>query len=384
MASIGARIRELFAADRAVILHAFSDDGMFAAAFSTGCDEELLKNLRFGKNDRLIKWLLTNETAMIVGQDQGVLDFLSERERQILTSLDVRVCVPLIGLNRLTGLILISSTDKHWTLSDEDLSTLQMLASQCSIAFENAYLYRQQRDRLRKLHRTERLAAAGQLAASLAHEIRNPLTAIRSTVQYLLGEFDEDSSKRHLIEGVIAEVDRIDRTVDGLLHLTRRAEFRPETVVVGELIEEAILLIGTQARRQSVEIVRSDVAPELSVTGDASQLNQLFLNLMLNSLQAMPDGGRLDVRIQRSRKPEPGGKTVERDCAQISIADAGCGISAENIEKVFDPFFTTKRGGTGLGLSISQAIVRQHGGELEIRSLEGEGTTVAIYLPLAT
>lgn len=384
MASICARIRELFAADRAVILHAFSDDGMFTVAFSTGCEEELLKNLRFGKQDRLIKWLLTNETAMVVGRDQGVLDFLSERERQMLTSLDVRVCVPLIGLNKLTGLILISSTDKNWTLSDEDLSTLEMLASQSSIAFENAYLYRQQRDRLRKLHRTERLAAAGQLAASLAHEIRNPLTAIRSTVQYLLGEFDGDSSKRLLIEGVIAEVDRIDRTVDGLLHLTRRAEFRPETVVVGQLIEEAILLIGTQARRQSVEIVRFDAAPELSVTGDASQLNQLFLNLMLNSLQAMPNGGRLDIRIQRSPRPESGRKDGGRECAQVLITDAGCGISAEDLERVFDPFFTTKRGGTGLGLSISQAIVRQHGGEMEIRSREGEGTTVAIDLPLAT
>jgi two-component system sensor histidine kinase AtoS len=255
-----------------------------------------------------------------------------------------------------------------------------MLTSLASVAFENANLYQQQRDRLRQLYRAERLAAAGELAASVAHEIRNPLTSIRSTVQYLLGEFDEGHAKRPLIEGVIAEVDRINQTVDGLLSLTRRVEFKAERLALGQLIEQSLLLVGTKARNQAVEIVWSPPSPDVYVSGDVSQLKQLLLNLVLNALQAMPEGGRLTIELSRKRGPDAVGR--DKTWAAVAIKDTGSGISANNLEKIFDPFFTTKQGGTGLGLSISYAIARRHGGELEINSRESDGTTVAVRLPL--
>lgn len=354
VASIAARIREIFDADRIVILSALGESAISTVAFSSGYEPEELEGVQIAQHGCLARWLLTR--------------------------LHVRLCVPLVALNRLTGLILLSSTVPNWKLSEEDLGLLQMLASQASIAVENAYLYQEQRDRLRRLYRAERLAAAGQLAASVAHEIRNPLTAIRSTVQYLLGEFPPDHPKRALLVGVIAEVDRIDRTVDGLLSLTRRQEFKAERLSLGELIDQSLILVKTQARNQSVEVVWSPPAAEVEVMGDVSQLRQLLLNLLLNALQAMPQGGSLHVGLTRA--PRPGGTVVDRGWAEVSIADTGCGIAAENLDKIFDPFFTTKQGGTGLGLSISYSIVRQHGGELEIHSRENEGTTVAARIPL--
>ncbi|HZS43639.1 MAG TPA: ATP-binding protein [Blastocatellia bacterium] len=379
MASISARIRELFGADRIVILGGSAEASILTIAFSHGYQPDELKHIQLTQQDRLPKWLLTNESSLIVNKDPGVFEYLSKKEQDMLRQLKVALCVPLIVLNRLTGIVLLSSSQEGWVLSDEDLSLLQMLTSQASIAFENAYLYQQQRDRLRRLYRAERLAAAGQLAASVAHEIRNPLTAIRSTVQYLLGEFDENNPKRSLVEGVIAEVDRIDRTVDGLLSLTRRQEFKPERLDLGQLVDQSLVLIRTQARNQATEIIWNPPSTTTFCMGDVTQLRQLFLNLFLNALQAMPDGGKLTVNADLAGNK---GAAGEKDWCHISIVDTGCGISAQNLERIFDPFFTTKHGGTGLGLSISYAIVKQHGGGLEIHSAEGKGTSVAIRLPL--
>ncbi|HYJ45666.1 MAG TPA: ATP-binding protein [Pyrinomonadaceae bacterium] len=380
MASVGARLRELFGTDRVVILRAPTDGGMFSVAFSCGYSADELKGLHLGQQDRLAKWMQTNETPLVMKRDESVLDYLSAHEREMLAQLNASACLPLVALNRLTGMILLSSTQSDFRLSDEDLNLLQMLTSLASVAFENASLYQQQRDRLRQLYRAERLAAAGELAASVAHEIRNPLTSIRSTVQYLLGEFDEGHLKRPLVEGVISEVDRINQTVDGLLSLTRRVEVKPERLSLGQLIEQSLLLVGTKARNQAVEVNWSQPSPDVYVSGDLSQLKQLLLNLVLNALQAMPQGGRLQIELGRRRAPDEMGR--EKTWAEVTIKDTGCGISADNLEKIFDPFFTTKQGGTGLGLSISYTIARQHGGELEIASREGGGTTVAVRLPL--
>jgi signal transduction histidine kinase len=376
MASIAARIKELFGTDRIIILRAFEGVGIFSIAFSTGFSADELKNLRLTQRDRLAKWLLVNETAMIVGCNEGVFNYLGPAERDLIMRLDLRVILPLLEMNRLTGIMLLSSSERGWKLSDDDLNLLQLLMGQASIAFENAYLYQQQRDRFRRLYRSERLAAAGQLAASIAHEIRNPLTVIRSTVQFLLGDFDKSSPKRQLFEGVIEEVDRIDRTVDGLLSLTRRTEFKPERIGLPQLIEQTLLLVRRQAENQAVSITTVFSTEELYVMGDESHLKQLFLNLILNALQAMPNGGA--VEIFASRKPDLPAISDEKEWVEVALRDTGCGIAAENIDKIFDPFFTTKQGGTGLGLFTSYAIAREHSAELEISSQQNEGTTVTI------
>lgn len=377
MPSITARVKEIFGTDRIVILRAHADDGIFAVAFSTGWQAEELHDIQLLQRGRLTKWLRANETPLIVKEDSDAFNYLSPVEREILTRLAVRICVPLLALNRLTGMMLLSSTDEDLELDSDDLNLLQMLMSQASIALENGYLYQEQRERLSRLYRAEKLATAGQLAASVAHEIRNPLTSIRSTVQYLKSCFEEDTAKRQLIEGVISEVDRINHTVSSLLNLTRSTTIEPERVALGRLIYQAILVVQAQGQKQAVEISWAPLEIELYIMGDQSQLKQLLLNLMLNAFQAMPDGGRLIIKLRSKNDP-----LSEKVSAVISLTDNGCGIPADKIERVFDPFFTTKQGGTGLGLPTSHTIAREHGGELEINSREGEGTAVMLKFPV--
>jgi two-component system, NtrC family, sensor kinase len=379
--SIIDRIKELFSTDRVILMRSYPDAHTFSVSYCIGYDAEDLRNLHLTQQGRLAKWFLTNETALMVNKNNGVVGYLSSQERELIEKLDIRVCVPLLALNRLTGIVLLSSTRKDWILSEEDLTLLLALFNQASIAFESAYLSQIQHDRMRRLYQAERLATVGQLAASVAHEIRNPMTAIRSTVQYLLPEFAEDNPKRELAKGVIAEIDRIDRIVDGLLSLTRRKEFTPDKASLVALIGQSLLLIRTQIHEHAIEIIWDGRQQEIHVVADAAQFKQLMLNLVMNAMQAMPGGGRLQIDVNvRSRLD--GGRS-EKDWAVVSIADTGCGIPVENLDKVFDPFFTTKAGGTGLGLSTCYAIVRQHGGDLEINSRENVGTTVNIRLPLA-
>jgi two-component system, NtrC family, sensor kinase len=379
--SIVTRIKEIFGTDRVILLHAYPDSKVFSLAFSLGYDPEALTGVNLTPRDRLAKWLLTNETALVAEKDQGIMSYLSATEREMLERLDVRVCMPMLALNRLTGIMLLSSTQKEWSLSEEDLNLLVMLLTQAGIAFESAYLSQFQRDRMRRLFRAERLATVGQLAASVAHEIRNPMTAIRSTIQYLLREFDERNPKRELAQGLIAEIDRIDRIVDGLLSLTRRTEFTPSKISLAQLIGQTLLLIRTQAQEQAIEILCEEPPQDPHVMADAAQLKQLMLNLAMNAMQAMLNGGRLqiDLNVRSQSLGLPG----EKDWAVISIMDTGCGIPPDALDRVFDPFFTTKPGGTGLGLSTCYAIVKQHNGDIEISSHESEGTTVSVRLPLA-
>ncbi len=377
-ASIATRIQELFGPDVIIILQLDRERGVFSPSYSVGIELSELADIRFHQRGRLAKWLLVNESCLVVERARQVYEFLSPSERGGLERLKTSVCVPLIALNRLTGIILLGSRGEHWEVTDGDLELLELLANQAGLAFENAALYQQQRDRLRRLHRAERLAAAGQLAAGVAHEIRNPLAAIRSTIQYVLQRFPQQDPNRELVAELLDEVDRIDRTVNGLLSLTRSSHFEPVETNVIDVIEQSLMLVQAQARRQAVSIDRHYERDHLMVMGDPHQLKQVFLNLMLNALQAMPGGGRLTVSVC-GWHPE---YALRGDrWTQIEIADTGPGIPPEHLDRIFDPFFTTKRDGTGLGLSICHSIVHQHEGEIEVQSQPGRGTTAVVRLP---
>jgi len=375
-ASVAVRLQELFHSERVLILQLEPQQLSFVPGFSIGFQSQELEGVRFERRGGLARWLLVNESALRVKEQHDVVLCLDAAEAGLLHRLHVRVCVPLLVLNRLTGIVLLGSKDEKWKLKEEQAELLQALAGQAGLAFENAALHREQRDRLRRLYRAERLAAAGQLAAGVAHEIRNPLTSIRSTIQYVLPSFEAADQKRALLEELLSEVDRIDRIVNDLLSLTRPTDFHPTRLDLVELLDHSLLLIGPQARKQAVEIKYGRPQDPLNVSGDAGQLKQVFLNVFLNSLQAMPKGGTLGVSVARKSSELSG-----RELIDIQVTDSGAGIPAEHLDKVFDPFFTLKKEGTGLGLSISYSIIQQHGGDIELHSEVGRGTTVVIRLP---
>ena len=377
--SVATRIREFFDPDVLVIFQLDPTGSDYRPSFRSGLAENDVAGVSFSPQGRLAQWFRTNETCLLVERERGVLEYLDESEQKSLNLLQAKLCAPLLARNHLVGILVLGSF-KRWQPNRRDADLLLQFANQASLAFQNAALYREQRKRLDRLHRSDRLAAVGQLAAGVAHEVRNPLTAIRSTMQYLGQSFAEEA-KRDLVEELIEEVDRIDQTISDLLSLTRPSEFKPEEFDLMALVDQTIRLVDIQARKQAVDITVQSAEESLQISGDPGQLKQVFLNLILNALQAMKDGGEIAVSVRRESQSLT---SAEPSRVRLDIVDSGPGIPRESLKAVFDPLFTTKSDGTGLGLAICHGIIERHEGEIEIDSKLGEGTRVSVQLPIAT
>ncbi|MFQ5911754.1 MAG: ATP-binding protein [Nitrospinota bacterium] len=219
--------------------------------------------------------------------------------------------------------------------------------------------------------RHERLASVGRLAAGVAHEIRNPLSSIRGFAQYFQSKFRPDSDERGYAKTIVEEVDRLNRVVTELLDFARPLEPRFQQTDLEEVVGHALELVASQAQGRGVRIDLQNPQAPILHTIDPDQMVHALLNIFLNSLQAMTQGGTLSVRVGRS----------EEDGATISICDTGPGIPEEDLPRLFDPFFTTKPSGTGLGLAVVHRVIEAHDGDVQVESRPGEGTTVRVTLP---
>src|SRR5688500_18620456 len=219
--------------------------------------------------------------------------------------------------------------------------------------------------------RQDRLAAIGRMAASIAHEIRNPLAAMRGSIQMLRTEMDNDSDHSQLMEIILRESDRLNKIVTDYLNYARPRAAEMQEVDVRELIGETLQLLRNSPEITDGHSLREQLPNEpLIVKGDAEQLKQVCWNVTRNALRAMPDGGEFSVTAQRT----------DSDRVHISFRDTGCGMTPEQVERLFEPF-TSTTGGTGLGLSIVYQIIRDHSGTINVRSREGAGTTITVELP---
>jgi len=232
-----------------------------------------------------------------------------------------------------------------------------------------------------QLIRAGKLGALGEMTAGIAHEIKNPLHALKGTAEILRDAVPEDVPERRMLELHIAEIDRLDQTADRFLSFARPIPAHRRPVEPESLIDRVVSLVSTQARQERVEtVVAARGAGSLpKVTGDRDLLVQLLLNIALNGVQAMAPGGggRLTFSLGAERQ---GGKEYVR----VGIANTGPPIPEGNLERIFDPFHTTKDGGTGLGLSICSRIADEHEGTLSVRNLPGgEGVEFSLELPAA-
>jgi signal transduction histidine kinase len=229
-----------------------------------------------------------------------------------------------------------------------------------------------------RIWRQDRLASVGTLAAGMAHEIKNPLVSLKTFVQMLPEQYDDEEFRRVFCPLIETEVRRIDAIVTGLLEFARPpvAELRP--LRLHEVLRRSLQLMEPQCRRHGVTLHERLTDARDDIRGDAGLLEQSFVNLCLNALDAMNDGGRLEVETRL----ETGGETVVPRL-RVSIADTGAGIAPEHMARIFDPFFTTKDGGTGLGLSIVYGIIQQHGGQIEVAVRPGGGTVFHLTFPPA-
>jgi two-component system NtrC family sensor kinase len=223
-----------------------------------------------------------------------------------------------------------------------------------------------------ELSRAERLAAIGELAAGVAHEINNPLAIIRGNAELVQMALPPDSASQEEIGIIARQVGRVERIVSNLLKFARREKKSLSRTSIRVMLDEILDQIRHQVPLDNISIQR-DLADGAEVEGDADQLRQVFTNLVLNAIQSMPDGGVLTVSATTD--------SLAGNC-EIMVRDTGNGICEENLDKIFNPFFTTRPDGTGLGLSVSYGIVRDHGGEILVESAPGKGTVFRVRLPL--
>lgn len=222
--------------------------------------------------------------------------------------------------------------------------------------------------------RAERLALAGQLAAAIAHEIRNPITIVAGSAQLIPQRLHDEAFLTSFAEIAGQELSRVNRIIQGMLGFARYSEPDRRPVDLGEVIARAVEFSNWYAEKRGVQIV-TQVAGQYMVRADAEHLHQALLNLIINGVQAMPDGGTLTVRMDHPTRSR---------FVRIQVEDQGMGMEPEQLERVWDVFYSTKAGGTGLGLPVVQRIVDEHRGYVEVDSAPGKGTRFSILLPLIT
>lgn len=222
-----------------------------------------------------------------------------------------------------------------------------------------------------QLRAAEKLSTLGEMAAVLAHEIRNPLGSIRGTAEILRDDYPSGSPKHEFIEIQIKETERLNNVVEDFLRMARQQPLEMKRCSIDDELETIIKLTESQAKGAKVRIVPSFADNNSIVKGDGEKLRQAFLNIMINAIQATPEGGTVTIE---SRITSAG--------CEIIFGDTGTGIDQSALDRIFEPFFTTKKDGTGLGLAITKKIIEGHGGTLAVDSLSGKGTTVTVTLPV--
>jgi signal transduction histidine kinase/CheY-like chemotaxis protein len=400
-------IRELEDRDarrgREIATIASMGDALSRMEMPSDLSDDLLGKIAIALGAEAVAFFLRDEASHNLvlmghhGLPQAILDVLGQRPVSAAdctrrcpiliekdASLDPRLCppafraadvsaflsVPVESQDEVVGcmaaLILSQSTR---TFTSEDREFLEAAGHLIGNAIEAMRREQQARD-------AEKLVAVGELAAGVAHELGNALAVVSGAVQFLLAKTDEASPSRPYLEVIHRNVAAGDRIIKGLLSFARPSPPCLDATNIEPILEEACLFLKEEMAKAGIEVCRHYWPGPLQVFADAQQMEQVFLNILLNAVQALPRGGTITLRTV----PEPLGPPSAG--VRIEIADTGDGIPLEYLRRVFDPFFTTKEGGTGLGLSLSRRIVAAHGGELGVESQEGRGSRFTIRLPM--
>ena len=363
---------------------------------AVGVEKEKIQSLTlpYDREDNMVSRAMMERRPFIVedaGRDPRV-------NLGLISFLDVKsfAVAPLLSRDRVLGGISADNLITQTVITENKLQSLMIFANQAALALENALMYEelktfssQLEGRVRKasarleetqrqLFQSEKLAALGKLSAGIAHEIRNPLTSIKILIHSLVDEQATETSREKDLAVIEAEIERVNKIIKQFLDFARPRPPSLEPMEVKAILEETLALLVYEMEAQKISLERS-YAPDIPlVPMDREQMKQVFLNLMLNAIQAMERGGHLRVAIRWRPAPSgDGGRSV----AEITVQDTGPGMEEDIQRKIFEPFFSTKEEGIGLGLPIARRIVEEHGGEVQVESRAGEGTTFTITLP---
>jgi signal transduction histidine kinase/putative methionine-R-sulfoxide reductase with GAF domain len=357
---------------------------------AVGVDEEKIKGitLPLDPEDSVVARSIFEKQPFIIpdaSHDPRVNPILKEK-----FNLHSLVVIPLLTKGKPLGAIAADHVEPGKNITSEILESAMTFAQQAGLAIHNALMYQelkafsqQMEEKIQKttadlkkteaqLIRSEKLAALGQLAAGIAHEIRNPLTSINILIHSLRQNISSGESRSEDFKVIEEEIHRINEIVDQFLRFAKPAPPHLERTEVTSIFEEILQLLRPQMEKLRIS-VQKDFRSVPLITIDNEQMKQVILNLLMNSIQAMPEGGQFRLEGEVSKD----GQWVE-----LSIRDSGVGIPPEDMDKLFDPFFSTKEGGIGLGLSIAHRIIDQHHGKIEVTSNPNEGTIFTVYLPI--
>jgi len=297
----------------------------------------------------------------------------------------VALVVPLFMEGEVTAVLVVGEKLSGEIFDTDEIELLEMLAGETVIALKNAGLYQDLQSRMEELQRTQeslvesaKLAAVGELAASVAHEINTPLMVILGNSNLLLRQLPSNSPASAKVSIIEMEAHRAGKIVRDLLNFARKREPKREQLSVHDVLDRAIDLLGPKLAYAHVEVERVFDLSLPAIAGDRDQLTQVFLNLITNAMDAMETGGR--VVLQTGIHQGDDGRTM----VSVSVSDTGHGIPPEHRARIFEPFYTTKSEGrgTGLGLSVSLGILQMHGGSIEVDSKVGHGTTMRVTVPV--
>lgn len=309
--------------------------------------------------------------------------FMDDTMKRIVISREF-VVVPLIVKNQVIGVLLADNAFSGRPITADSIEVLTMFTAQASIAIENAKILIDLEEKVAELQqayldlehaqdaliRNEKLAAIGEVSARLAHEIRNPLATIGGFAKSIQKKYDDRERTIRNANIIVDEVHRLEHILSNVLDFTKSGTPKKTDGEVNDLIRKTLAVMEANIFAKGVVVVLDLADGRLPAELDELQIRQVLINLIQNAINAMPEGGAIEVRSRDL------GDTV-----RIEIRDTGVGIPKQYMENIFEPFFTTRGNGTGLGLSISNRIIQNHGGYLGIESTEGVGTTVSITLP---
>jgi signal transduction histidine kinase/putative methionine-R-sulfoxide reductase with GAF domain len=378
--------------DRARLYLVNEKRNVLECKMAVGLDEERIKGMTLSLNpeDSIVaRSILEKQPFFILdaSKDPRVNQILKEK-----LNLHSLVIIPLLAKEKALGAIAADFVEPNKNITKEVLESVMVFAQQAGLAIHNAFMYQelktfsqQMEEKIQKttadlrkteaqLIRSEKLAALGQLAAGIAHEIRNPLTSINILIHSLTENLPSGNSDREDLKVIEEEINRINEIVDQFLRFARPAPPLLEKAEMVTIFEETLQLLRPQIEKAKI-LVKKEFESLPLITVDKEQIKQVILNLLMNAIQAMPRGGELSMGGRFSKD----GYWIE-----LTIQDSGIGIHLEDLEKLFDPFFSTKEGGIGLGLSIAHRIIDQHHGKIEVESTPGKGTLFTISLPVFT
>ncbi len=370
-------VRRMFPVSAGVLVLLDEDVGGFAVRRAIG--EHPLLGKPLPREPSIIGHVVTSGTPYLtndVAHDERFSPLVDGGGRPVSSFL----CVPLTVREHVVGALgLADRLGGPFTETDRDL--LQTLAGAAAVAIENAQLYAEVADYAQALERSqaqliqaEKMAAVGRLAASIAHEINNPLQAIHNTIHLALSERLPPEKRREYLKMAQQEVERLIGIIQRMLEFYRPSPGTAVLADVNQILRSALAIADKRLQHGHVQVhtrLEENLPPVLAIP---DQLTQVFLNILINAVEAMPNGGELRI-----------GSLLTEDgrWVLVAIRDSGPGLTPDQMAHLFEPFYTTKPSGTGLGLAISYGIVERHGGSIEVSSQPGQGATFVVRLPVA-